>query len=117
MVLTKTARGWQLQTPGGNLLAFSKNVMLRRNISSFGATPWMPTASSAASCYKNPGCCRTLLRLNVREDQSIDLALQAKGNQGFVRDFMQTLPDNERATLMRADLDMSADLAASLDIG
>ena len=45
----------------------------------------------------------TLLRLNVREDQSIDLALRAKGNAGFVRDFMQTLPDNERATLMRAD--------------
>jgi hypothetical protein len=45
----------------------------------------------------------TLLRLNVREDQSIDLALRAKGNAGFVRDFIQTLPENERATLMRAD--------------
>ncbi len=45
----------------------------------------------------------TLLRLNVREDQSIDLALRARGNAAFVRDFMQTLPDNERATLMRAD--------------
>ncbi len=45
----------------------------------------------------------TLLRLHVREDQSIDLALRARGNAGFVRDFMQTLPDNERATLMRAD--------------
>lgn len=45
----------------------------------------------------------TLLRLNVREDQSIDLALRARSNQSFVRDFMQTLPENERATLMRAD--------------
>jgi hypothetical protein len=45
----------------------------------------------------------TLLRLNVREDQSIDLALRAKANQGFVRDFMRTLPDNERAMLVRAD--------------
>ena len=45
----------------------------------------------------------TMLRLQVREDQSIDLALRAKSNAGFVRDFMQTLPHNERATLMRAD--------------
>lgn len=45
----------------------------------------------------------TVLRLQVREDQSIDLALRANSNQPFVRDFMQTLPDNERATLMRAD--------------
>lgn len=45
----------------------------------------------------------TMLRLQVREDQSIDLALRANSNRPFVRDFMQTLPDNERATLMRAD--------------
>ena len=45
----------------------------------------------------------TMLRLTVREDQSIDLALRASSNRTFVRDFMQTLPDNERATLMRAD--------------
>jgi len=45
----------------------------------------------------------TMLRLQVREDQSIDLALRANSNRPFVRDFMQTLPENERATLMRAD--------------
>ena len=45
----------------------------------------------------------TMLRLQVREDQNIDLALRANSNRAFVRDFMQTLPDNERATLMRAD--------------
>ena len=45
----------------------------------------------------------TMLRLQVREDQNIDLALRANSNRAFVRDVMQTLPDNERATLMRAD--------------
>ena len=45
----------------------------------------------------------TLLRLSVRDDQSIDLALRSRGNQSFVRDFIQTLAENERATLMRAD--------------
>jgi len=45
----------------------------------------------------------TLLRLVVRDEQSIDLALRSTSNQRFVRDFMATLPENERATLMRAD--------------
>lgn len=42
-----------------------------------------------------------LLRLAVRDEQSIDQALRAAGNRQFVRDFAETLSENERAVLMR----------------
>ncbi len=44
-----------------------------------------------------------LLRLHVKEDQSIDQALRARSNAGLVRDFMGTLSENEGAILMRKD--------------
>jgi hypothetical protein len=43
----------------------------------------------------------TLLSLEVKEDQSIDKALRAAANRGFVASFTETLPENERAMLMR----------------
>ncbi|HEU4323297.1 MAG TPA: hypothetical protein VFS21_09100 [Roseiflexaceae bacterium] len=48
-----------------------------------------------------------ILRLSVREDQSIDQALRARSNAGFVRDFMGTLSENEQAVLMRRDGSLS----------
>jgi hypothetical protein len=175
-VLTKTARGWQLQTPDGTKLTHPKKRAaeadhqqrwrdaldrtgderralrkareafpaqwqayqgrLREVATSFGVDPaelegirspvlvreridavdraafareanappllQMSTLENAVIDAKRLTD-ETLLRLHVREDQSIDLALRARGNAAFVRDFMQTLPDNERAILMRAD--------------
>ena len=43
------------------------------------------------------------LSLKVREDQTIDQALRSRDNQDFVQRFMQTLPANDRASLMRSD--------------
>jgi len=45
----------------------------------------------------------SIFGLDVRENESIDQALRAKRNSKFVRDFMGTLPENERAPLMRAN--------------
>jgi hypothetical protein len=42
-----------------------------------------------------------LLRLQVKEDQSIDKALRAAANREFVGGFMRTLSENERAMLLR----------------
>jgi hypothetical protein len=42
-----------------------------------------------------------LLRLQVKEDQSIDKALRAAANREFVGGFMRSLSENERAMLLR----------------
>lgn len=44
-----------------------------------------------------------LLRLVVKEEQSIDQALRVAGNRGFVRAFIGTLSENEAAMLLRRD--------------
>lgn len=46
---------------------------------------------------------RSVLRLNVDEGQSIDQALRHKDNRPFVDDFLKTVPENERATLLTRD--------------
>ena len=41
--------------------------------------------------------------LKVGDDQSIDKALRSPSNSDFVRQFVKTVPANERATILRAD--------------
>jgi hypothetical protein len=43
----------------------------------------------------------SLLRLTVKEDQSIDKALRAAANREFVQGFLGSLSENERAVLLR----------------
>lgn len=49
----------------------------------------------------------TILRLTVKDEQSIDQALRAASNRGFVRSFLETLPENEQAVLQRRDGSLS----------
>lgn len=44
-----------------------------------------------------------ILKLKVKDEQSIDQALRQRANSEFVRAFMATLSDNEQAVLMRAN--------------
>ena len=46
---------------------------------------------------------RSVLKLNVRDDQGIDQALRDPANKRFIDDFLATVPDNERATLLTRD--------------
>lgn len=43
---------------------------------------------------------RSVLRLNVKPEQNIDQALRDPGNKAFLNEFLATVPDNERATLL-----------------
>lgn len=43
---------------------------------------------------------QTVMRMSVREGQNIDQALRDPGNKPFINDFLATVPDNERATLL-----------------
>lgn len=46
---------------------------------------------------------RSVLKINVDEGQSIDQALRAKSNRPFVDDFLNSVPENERAYLLTRD--------------
>lgn len=43
---------------------------------------------------------KNMLRLNVADGADIDRALRAKDNKPFIDDFLKTVPENERATLL-----------------
>jgi len=42
-------------------------------------------------------------KIHVSDDEDIDRALRNKANEPFVQDFLATVPDNERATLLTRD--------------
>lgn len=50
---------------------------------------------------------RSLLNMNIREGQDIDRALRDPGNKPFINEFLATVPDNERATLLTRNGDLN----------
>lgn len=50
---------------------------------------------------------RSLLKLNVKDNQGIDLALRDPANKAFVNDFLSTVPANERANLLTRNGDLN----------
>ena len=97
----------------GDLEGIKNPVLVRERVSNVDRAQFAKEANQAAVLQMSPLevakidaskiTDESLFTLEVGENQSLDQALRTVKNQGFVRKFMGTLPENERAPLMRAN--------------